>query len=618
LIMNNLYPFCHARPFNCFFDKTLSRLFNRLRCFGTQFPMLVLFVAFCLLPQFGNAQTTASDSLLTVIPTLQGTEKLETLKQLAYSNRNITEGVKYARMLLVEAQKQNRIEYQSLALGKIANHYTGQLDTDSLFITYEPFEKFCHDHKLYKHYFIVTSGIVDRHVQRGNYSQALKKANETYDLSKSTNNDEAMGMSLKNIASVYEVMHQYPEAINYQNKALAVLKQQPRPNFHLTDSYLRLGSIYSCAKQNDQVLVYADSLMAAIDEMHKIDPALNFDQEHFIALVLYASAYSEMNRYDKAFNCLTLAEKKMIDCGLEHNQYMIDQIARTYYKKTGNYTKALEYNKRFLDFLLANNMSSDWGEAMKLQGDIYLKMEKYDDAALFYARSIEVNDSVDKMTYAKQINELRTIYELDKLELEGEKTQLKLKSSRMAAGMLSALALVLVAFVLVVLGNQKKLKAKNRSLYRQITEQQKWADSFGFQPSSRVGEVSSVHTEETSGRASELIERLNALMRKDQLFTQNDLNRKKLADLLATNETYLFEAIKETYNLTFNEYLNVLRLNHARDLLAQPNCEFTIEAVAIDSGFGSRNTFHRLFRERYGLTPVEFRNLACEKVKTNA
>jgi transcriptional regulator GlxA family with amidase domain len=48
-------------------------------------------------------------------------------------------------------------------------------------------------------------------------------------------------------------------------------------------------------------------------------------------------------------------------------------------------------------------------------------------------------------------------------------------------------------------------------------------------------------------------------------------------------------------------------------MLATPNCDLTIEAVAIDSGFGSRNTFYRLFRERFGLTPVEFRNFACEK-----
>jgi AraC-like DNA-binding protein len=112
---------------------------------------------------------------------------------------------------------------------------------------------------------------------------------------------------------------------------------------------------------------------------------------------------------------------------------------------------------------------------------------------------------------------------------------------------------------------------------------------------------------------NELMESLNALMRNKQAYTEAGITRKAVADMLNTNETYLFEAIKKCYNLTWGEYLNVLRLDHARDMLATPNCDLTIEAVALDSGFGSRNTFYRLFRERFGLTPVEFRNFACEK-----
>ena len=240
-------------------------------------------------------------------------------------------------------------------------------------------------------------------------------------------------------------------------------------------------------------------------------------------------------------------------------------------------------------------------------------MKKYDDAATYYARAIEVNDSIDKITYSRQINELRTMYELDKLELENEKTALKLRNSHLATGMLLLLALFLVVFVLVVLNNQKKLKEKNRSLFRQISEQQKWVDSYKFHRKGQSGSEDADKPVEGAGRNAELIEALNLLMEKEQFYTQSDLNRKKLADMLGTNETYLFEAIKQTYNLTFNEYLNLLRLDHARDILAMPNCELTIEAVAIDSGFGSRNTFYRLFRERFGLTPVEFRKFACEK-----
>ena len=571
--------------------------------------LYILFFLSCLSFQV-HAQNADSDSLLQAAKGQNGTEKLETLKKLAYSSQNITDGVKFARLFLSEAQKQQHIEYQSLALGKIANHYSGQFETDSFFITFEPFEKFCFNQKYYKHYFIVVQGYINRQIQRENYALALQKANEVYELAKTSNNDENTGISLRNIATVYKSMSKFDEAIDFQTRSLNILRTMPKPNFHFTDAYLCFAEYYSNLKQNEMVVSYADSMMIAIKEAQQINPDRNYDQEHLITLAFYTSAWSNLGKPDKALNYLTQAEALIAEKGLEHNQYLIDQVAFDYYNQIGNYAKALEYNQRNIDFLVDNKMTLDLGLRLQQRAELYSKKRNFEEATHFYARAIDVNDSIDKARYARQINELRTIYEVDKLKLETEKTALKLRSSRMAAGMLLALALLLVAFVLVVLNNQKKLKEKNRSLYHQISEQKKLLEKSIPETAApdTTGLVESVSIEN-----NELMESLNALMRNKQAYTEAGITRKAVADMLNTNETYLFEAIKKCYNLTWGEYLNVLRLDHARDMLATPNCDLTIEAVAIDSGFGSRNTFYRLFRERFGLTPVEFRNFACEK-----
>ncbi|MEG1910024.1 MAG: helix-turn-helix domain-containing protein [Bacteroidales bacterium] len=44
--------------------------------------------------------------------------------------------------------------------------------------------------------------------------------------------------------------------------------------------------------------------------------------------------------------------------------------------------------------------------------------------------------------------------------------------------------------------------------------------------------------------------------------------------------------------------------------MLEANNSATIETIALDCGFNSSRNFHRLFREKFGMTPTEFRKLA--------
>ena len=94
----------------------------------------------------------------------------------------------------------------------------------------------------------------------------------------------------------------------------------------------------------------------------------------------------------------------------------------------------------------------------------------------------------------------------------------------------------------------------------------------------------------------------------DHIYTDTDMDRNHLAQLLGTNEHYVTDAISTCADgKSVNGFLNEYRLRYAARLLAT-----TTDAVAIIaelSGF-SRSSFFRIFSDAYGMSPSDYRRVA--------
>lgn len=105
----------------------------------------------------------------------------------------------------------------------------------------------------------------------------------------------------------------------------------------------------------------------------------------------------------------------------------------------------------------------------------------------------------------------------------------------------------------------------------------------------------------------ELYIRLEVLMKNKDVFTDRNLRRKDIADILNTNERYLYESLQKNTGLSFNDYITRKRLEYAKVLISQPNPKQTLEAVATLSGIGDRSSLYRLFKKYEGMSPVEYK-----------
>lgn len=80
----------------------------------------------------------------------------------------------------------------------------------------------------------------------------------------------------------------------------------------------------------------------------------------------------------------------------------------------------------------------------------------------------------------------------------------------------------------------------------------------------------------------------------------------ELADQFHLSKPYLSKYIKEKSGNTFGELVKNVRMKKARTLLKSGN--MTVETVAEKIGYQNVEHFNRLFKKKYGMTPVQFRN----------
>jgi AraC-like DNA-binding protein len=79
--------------------------------------------------------------------------------------------------------------------------------------------------------------------------------------------------------------------------------------------------------------------------------------------------------------------------------------------------------------------------------------------------------------------------------------------------------------------------------------------------------------------------------------------------MLATNYKYVEQAIRECSNgETVVDFINRYRVQHVAVLLK--TTDDAIGLIAELSGIGSRTTLFRLFRDHYGMSPTEYRNIS--------
>ena len=83
------------------------------------------------------------------------------------------------------------------------------------------------------------------------------------------------------------------------------------------------------------------------------------------------------------------------------------------------------------------------------------------------------------------------------------------------------------------------------------------------------------------------------------------ISLEKMAYDLCVSKYVLSRMFAKTFHCNFSKYVNGVRLNYA--VAALENTMDSITNICLDCGFESQRTFNRVFKDRYKITPREYR-----------
>jgi len=94
------------------------------------------------------------------------------------------------------------------------------------------------------------------------------------------------------------------------------------------------------------------------------------------------------------------------------------------------------------------------------------------------------------------------------------------------------------------------------------------------------------------------------LTQMEQRYTESDLSLERIADAVGYNSKYISRIFKKRFNMSFTEYLRLMRVKHA--MLLMESGVTCVKNVAFLSGFSDPLYFSKVFTRLIGMPPREY------------
>ena len=453
----------------------------------------------------------------------------------------------------------------------------------------------------------------------------------------SVQNDSTAYMNVCQILSnCYIELSRQNEAIEYATKAIQIARSQGNKSVEAT-------SMISISRAQNE-LAQKDKAIETLDQAIELLQSTTDPEDKRTLISLYMEKLRNIMIQEKNEEAINTG--KEVEALLEkmeqtgdmqetrvdmHLGYLYSFLTTKFAQKPQGRTRADPYLLLIKDYkqVIHNTLererltpaqdtiNKDYTVMLAKLKNTYSLMGDYKTALQYSDRLSNIRKELYARDKENAAMELAIAYETNEKETKIIKQEMELKQRNTFLGASLGIIILLILLLWISYRNSKVIKRKNKITVNQVNQLLAYKNELlAIKERDKEAELS--HQEElpksdskTQTDPDQPIDQdsfilLEEIMHKEKLYLKSDLTREDVLKRLHMDKNRFARMIQSNTGDNYTNYIGNLRMEHSIQLMKQYPY-YNLEAIALDSGLGNVRALHRLFKNKIGMTPTEYK-----------
>ncbi len=470
-----------------------------------------------------------------------------------------------------------------------------------------------HNLKTYEIDAIIRLGVYYQKIDE--YDTSMNYYSKAFELSKNIpENYKKRTIILINLGNLQNIIGYHDKARTAFEEAQHYINEFNGPDVYKMAVYTGLSESFSANKDFKTALLYLEKAKHIGEKLKRDDIIIN-------ALNSMAENYLLLNEFDQALIHSKKAES------LYTKEQSIERRSLSLYLIGASLVGLNRFDEAAKPLQMAQGISFT-NDFLKIQMNTHKQLAKVFEAQ----GNLEKANMQQKGYINTQKKYLSSLSKAKRLQAEQslKNTEKRLKEesifkwSSIILGILIVIALISILLVIVKKKRQAELQAtqlkenqillqdENEVLKTKILKLVQQKSSKTKTNSTKLGAKKSILNQEEKNK---YVQKILDYMEKEQPFLDHEIKQLDIAKNLNMSTHLFSEILNSCFQRNFNTFINLYRVDKAKQLIKNPAySHYKILAIGYESGFASKTSFNRLFKQSVGQTPSEYRQKHLELI----